>query len=118
MRNPRPAQPDHVRGHLDMLALAVLASGPLHGYAVLQALKDRSGGVIDLPEGTLYPALHRLEGAGLVASAWDTSSGRKRRVYTVTKRGRSVLTAEQTEWHQFVDAVQAVLRGAPWPTSA
>lgn len=101
-----------------MLALAVLASGPLHGYAVLQALKDRSAGVVDLPEGTLYPALHRLEEAGLVSSVWDTSSGRRRRVYTVTKRGRSVLTAEQNEWHQFVDAVQAVLRGAPWPTTA
>lgn len=101
-----------------MLALAVLADGPAHGYAVLQSLKDRSAGVVDLPEGTLYPALHRLEGAGLVASAWDTSTGRRRRVYTITKRGRSFLTAEQAEWHQFVDAVQAILRGAPWPTTA
>ena len=102
-----------------MLTLAVIADGPAHGYAVLEELKPRSGGVVDLPEGTLYPALHRLEGAGLLASDWDTSTGRKRRVYTVTKRGRSVLTAEQAEWHQFVDAVQAVLRGgAPWPEPA
>lgn len=119
MKVSKPAQPDHVRGHLDMLALAVLADQPAHGYAVLEVLKQRSAGVLDLPEGTLYPALHRLEAAGLVASAWDDSTGRRRRVYQVTKRGRSVLAAEQVEWHRFVDAVQAVLRGgAPWPTPA
>lgn len=101
-----------------MLVLAVLAEQPAHGYAVLEILKERSAGVVDLPEGTVYPALHRLEAAGLLASQWDRSTGRKRRVYTVTKRGQSVLSAEQTEWHRFVDAVQAVLRGgAPWPST-
>ncbi|MGH9014179.1 MAG: PadR family transcriptional regulator [Acidimicrobiia bacterium] len=118
MRPAQPAQPDHIRGHLDMLALAVLAEQPAHGYAVLEMLKERSAGVLDLPEGSLYPALHRLEAAGLLASEWDTSTGRKRRVYKVTKRGRSVLSAEQTEWHRFANAVQAVLRGgAPWPST-
>lgn len=102
-----------------MLALAVLAERPAHGYAVLETLKQRSAGVFDLPEGTVYPALHRLEAAGLLASEWDSSTGRRRRVYKLTKRGRSVLSAEQTEWHRFVEAVQAVLRGgAPWPSTA
>jgi transcriptional regulator len=111
------ASPDQVRGNLEMLLLAILSGGPMHGYSVVQELIDRSGAELDLPEGTIYPALHRLENQGLLASEWDTSSGRRRRVYSVTKRGRSVLKAKQTEWAGFVDAVAAVLRGAPWPAA-
>jgi PadR family transcriptional regulator, regulatory protein PadR len=112
------SSPDLVRGNLDMMLLAILAHGPSHGYAVLQRLRERSNTAFDLPEGTVYPALHRLEKAGLLASGWDESSGRRRRVYSVTKRGRSVLKTKQTEWAGFVQAVEAVLRGAPWPTPA
>src|SRR5262245_36600116 len=102
------AGPDQVRGNLDMMLLAVLAAGPGHGYAVLQQLRERSDAAFDLPEGTVYPALHRLEQAGLLASAWDATSGRRRRVYTLTKRGRSVLKTKQAEWSGFVHAVEAV----------
>jgi DNA-binding PadR family transcriptional regulator len=112
------APSDQVRGNLDMMLLAILADGPAHGYAVLQELRNRSATAFDLPEGTVYPALHRLEKAGLLASDWDKSTGRKRRVYSVTKRGRSVLKTKQVEWAGFVQAVEAVLRGAPWPTPA
>lgn len=101
-----------------MMLLAILAEGPAHGYAVLQQLRERSGAAFDLPEGTVYPALHRLEQAGLLASDWDKSSGRKRRVYSITKRGRSLSKTKQAEWASFVQAVEAVLRGAPWPTTA
>ena len=110
--------PDQARGNLDMLLLAIVADGPAHGYSVLQALRDRSAEVFDMPEGTVYPALHRLEKAGLLASDWDTSTGRKRRVYSVTKRGQSVLAAKRVEWGGYVQAVEAVLRGAPWPITA
>ncbi len=110
--------PDQARGNLDMLLLAILADGPDHGYSVLQALRGRSAETFAMPEGTIYPALHRLEKAGLLASDWDTSTGRKRRVYSVTKRGQSMLAAKRTEWAGYVQAVEAVLRGAPWPTTA
>src|SRR5205085_2476832 len=76
-----------LKGHLDMIVLAALAAGPAHGYAVIEEIKRRSGDAFDLPEGTVYPALHRLEDAGLLASRWETAeSGRRRRVYTLTKR--------------------------------
>ena len=61
---------ERLKGNLDLL-LSVLSSGPAHGYAIISALRDRSGGTFDLPEGTIYPALHRLEDAGLLASTWD-----------------------------------------------
>jgi PadR family transcriptional regulator, regulatory protein PadR len=88
-------KPDLVRGNLDMLLLAIVDDGPAHGYAILEALRVRSDEAIDLPEGTVYPALHRLEKAGLLASSWDTSSGRRRRIYRVTKRGTAALGAKQ-----------------------
>lgn len=110
--------PDLIRGNLDMLLLAILSREALHGYAVVDELRRRSGGVFDLPEGTVYPALHRLESAGLLASAWSTKSGRRRRVYKVTRRGVSVLAASKQEWAGFSSAIQAVLRGAPWTSPA
>ena len=62
---------ERLKGNLDLLLLSVLSSGPAHGYAIISALRDRSGGTFDLPEGTIYPALHRLEDAGLLVSTWD-----------------------------------------------
>ncbi len=109
---------DEVRGHLEMLLLAIVADGPAHGYALVEALRQRSAGRFDLPEGTVYPALHRLEAAGLLVSRWGDAAGRKRRVYELTKRGHSVLAARREEWAGFVASVQAILRGAPWPTTA
>ena len=81
---------EQLKGHLDALLLAVVAPEPLHGYAVIEALRARSDGKLALPEGTVYPALHRLERAGLLSSAWS-DSGRKRRVYSLTRAGEREL---------------------------
>lgn len=98
-----------LKGHLDLLLLALLADGGVHGYAVIQELRRRSGGVLDIPEGTIYPALHRLEDAGLLSSDWSTEEGRRRRVYDVTAAGRAALEREQVEWGEFSRAVDDVL---------
>ena len=96
-------------GHLDGMLLTIAADGPVHGYAAAQALKQRSGGVFDLPEGTIYPALHRLERAGLLQSGWSTASGRRRRVYRLTARGRRAVTRARGDWRRFSAAVEAVM---------
>ena len=99
-----------MRGHLDLLLLSVLDDiGPVHGYAVITALRDRSAGTFDLPEGTVYPALQRLERAGLVVSNWDETSPRRRRIYQVTAEGRAARAAKKREWSGFVLGVQAVI---------
>lgn len=100
---------ERLKGHLDLLLLSVLAAGPAHGYAIISALRARSEGTFDLPEGTVYPALHRLEDAGLLASSWADTEGRKRRVYALTTRGAAALAAERTEWKRFATGMQAVL---------
>jgi transcriptional regulator len=97
-----------LKGHLDALILAVLADGPLHGYAIIEEMKRRSSGSLSLPEGTVYPALHRLEHAGLLASAWSDGN-RRRRVYRLTPRGKRELGERRGEWRAFVRAVEAVL---------
>ncbi|HVI66212.1 MAG TPA: helix-turn-helix transcriptional regulator [Bradyrhizobium sp.] len=95
-----------LKGHLDMIVLAALAGAPAHGYAIIQEIRRRSGGAFDLPEGTIYPALRRLEKAGLLASRWVVAeSGRKRRVYTLTRRGRLALADHRAVWQRFIDAV-------------
>jgi PadR family transcriptional regulator, regulatory protein PadR len=98
-----------LKGHLDALILAVLGERPLHGYAVIEELRRRSEGAFDLAEGTLYPVLHRLEADGLLTSTWSAASGRRRRVYRLTRRGRAVLARRRQEWAGFVVAVDAVL---------
>jgi PadR family transcriptional regulator, regulatory protein PadR len=103
---------ERLKGNLDLLLLSVLAAGPAHGYAVITALRDRSEGTFDLPEGTIYPALHRLEEAGLLASSWARAEGRRRRVYGLTDKGAEALAAERTEWQRFAGGVRAVLG---WP---
>jgi PadR family transcriptional regulator PadR len=99
---------DAVRGHLDGLVLAVLASGPAHGYALIELLRERSGGFFELPEGSVYPALHRLERAGLAVSGWSEIGGRRRRVYELTPKGRRAMTERRTEWRSFATAMEAV----------
>ena len=98
-----------LKGHLDGLILAILAAGPLHGYAIIEELRRRSGGALDLPEGTIYPALHRLEGVGLLTSAWSDEAARRRRVYELTRRGRRELGVRRDEWRDFSNAVEAVM---------
>src|SRR5207245_6028979 len=99
-----------LKGHLDMIVLATLSTGPAHGYAVIQEIQRRSGGAFELPEGTIYPALHRLEQAGLLSSHWTTAeSGRQRRVYALTKRGTRALADQRVIWQRFVDAIGGLL---------
>ena len=98
-----------LKGYLDPLILAVLADEPLHGYAVIEELKARSGGELDLPEGTVYPALHRLERRGLLRSAWTRAEGRRRRIYRLTARGRRELVTRTREWRTFARVVDGVL---------
>jgi PadR family transcriptional regulator PadR len=102
-------RPEALKGHLDALLLAVVAKEPAHGYAILERLRDRSGGAFDLPEGTIYPALHRLEEAGLLSSRWAPGATRRRRVYEVTARGRRALGRRREDWRAFSHAVEAVL---------
>ncbi len=100
---------DTLAGQLDSLILATVAHDPAHGYAILQRLKQRSSGAFDLAEGTIYPALHRLERDGLLRSSWSIEAGRRRRVYQVTGSGRSSLASRRSEWQHFSRAVEAVL---------
>jgi PadR family transcriptional regulator, regulatory protein PadR len=100
---------ERLKGHLDLLLLSALSAGPAHGYAIISALRDRSEGTFDLPEGTIYPALHRLEDAGLLGSSWADAGGRRRRVYALTDKGVAALAAEQSEWRRFARGMQAVM---------
>jgi PadR family transcriptional regulator PadR len=102
---------ERIKGHLDLLLLSVLSAGPAHGYAIITALRNRSDGTFDLPEGTIYPALHRLEDAKLLESSWAEGEGRRRRVYALTHAGAEALAAERTEWRRFSAGVRAVVGG-------
>jgi transcriptional regulator len=100
-----------LKGHLELLLLAAIQPEPAHGYAIAEALRARSNGAFDLSEGTLYPALHRLEHAGLVTSRWSEVNGRRRRVYQLTAQGQKSLASRHGEWQDFSRAVQAVVGG-------
>ena len=104
---------DGTHGHLDLVLLGALAAGPGHGYAIITALKQRSAGVLDLPEGSVYPALHRLEDMGLVASDWAQSGGRRRREYRLTPQGVGALSSQRAEWARLSAAIGAVLGAVP-----
>jgi PadR family transcriptional regulator len=108
---------ESLKGHLDAMLLAALEHGPGHGYAVMETLRRESGGQFHLPTGTIYPALHRLERAGLVRSRWSVANGRRRRTYELTAAGRRALGAERTSWSEFARAVSAVLRATPRPVT-
>jgi PadR family transcriptional regulator len=101
-----------VKGHLDLLLLAELERGPGHGYALIERLRQRSAGAFDFPEGTIYPALHRLEKGGLLTSRWSTGVARRRRIYSMRRRGRTVLEDQLREWRLFARAVERVVGGA------
>lgn len=113
-----PMRPELLKGHLDTLLLAVLEPGPQHGYAVIEALRTSSAGALDLPTGTVYPALHRLERAGLIASDWETVRGRRRRAYHLTPSGHAALGEQRDVWNQFSAAVSAVLSRRAWPAAS
>jgi PadR family transcriptional regulator PadR len=98
-----------LKGHLDLLLLASVAGEPAHGYALVERLRERSGGTFDLSEGTVYPALYRLERAKLLTSRWSVKEGRRRRVYSLTGSGRRALAAQRREWTSFAAAVRGVV---------
>jgi PadR family transcriptional regulator PadR len=103
---------DLLRGHLDSLLLAALARAPGHGYEISQRLTRTTGGELRVNEGSLYPALHRLERGGLVTSAWSRGDGRRRRVYEITDAGRRAADESRREWAVFSAAVEKVMGAA------
>ncbi|HEY4007290.1 MAG TPA: helix-turn-helix transcriptional regulator [Pseudonocardia sp.] len=101
-----------LKGHLDALLLAVLEPAPAHGFAVMAELRRRTNGTVDLEGGTLYPALRRLEEAGLIAGTWTTGAGRRRREYELTELGRAALRTERSIWRDFVSTIGRALEPA------
>jgi DNA-binding PadR family transcriptional regulator len=100
---------ERLKGHLDLLLLRVVADRPAHGYEIVCALRERSNGTFDLPEGTVYPALHRLERQGALISDWDDSAGRRRRVYRISERGEAALARQLSEWQEFSGGVSRIV---------
>ena len=100
------------KGTLPTLILEALARETSHGYKIAQQIKERSQGVLDFKEGTLYPALHKLENDGLVESYEGVESGRPRRYYRITKKGRAALAKDREEWRELSRAVNMMLREA------
>jgi PadR family transcriptional regulator, regulatory protein PadR len=101
---------DLPQGTLDLLILKVIALGPVHGYAIAQRLEQVSRGVVQVPEGSLYPALHRLENRGLLAADWkETETGREAKFYRLTRKGLKQLEAETADWQRLIDAIGLIL---------
>jgi DNA-binding PadR family transcriptional regulator len=109
---------EELKGHLDAMLLAVLEDGPRHGYAVIEALRASTGGQLDLPTGTIYPALRRLEQAGLISGSWSVQGGRRRRDYRLTAAGQVALSGKRAGWRDFSAMVTAALEGRPCPDPA
>jgi PadR family transcriptional regulator, regulatory protein PadR len=100
---------DSYSGHLDLVLLAALKARPMHGYAIIDFVRQTSGGQFDYPEGTIYPALRRLEDDRLVQSRWSETDGRRRRVYQLTAAGAKALAAHKRSWERYRTAIEAVL---------
>jgi PadR family transcriptional regulator len=102
---------DLPQGTLDLLILKIVALGPVHGYGIAQRLQQVSRDVVQVPQGSLYPALHRLENRGLLAAEWtETQTGRDAKFYRLTRKGRAQLEMETTSWRRLTDAVALILR--------
>jgi PadR family transcriptional regulator PadR len=100
------------QGTLDLLVLRTVLDGPMHGYAIGRCIRDVSGGGLNVEEGALYPALHRLKKRRVLDAEWGiTDQGRRARFYSITEFGRARLESESARWSEHVDAVGAVLRG-------
>src|ERR1700736_4962614 len=108
-----PLEADLLQGTLDLLILQTLVLGPAHGHTIAHVIEHRSEEVLQVEHGSLYPALHRLEDRGWIASFWGTSeNNRKARYYRLTAAGRATLTEQTTRWQQLVHAINRVLRPA------
>ena len=108
-----PAKSDLLQGTLDLLILQVVALGPRHGYAIAQRLQQISQDILQVQQGSLYPALHRLEARGWLSAQWKaTDTGRDAKFYQLTRAGRRQLDAERANWARLAQAVTLVLRTA------
>jgi transcriptional regulator len=106
----KASKSDLPQGTLDLLILRVIALGPLHGYAIAQRLEQVSQGVLRVPEGSLYPALHRLENRGLLAANWkESETGREAKFYRLTRKGRRHLETEAASWQRLIEAIALIL---------
>ncbi|HEY7181630.1 MAG TPA: PadR family transcriptional regulator [Blastocatellia bacterium] len=106
----KQAKSDLPQGTLDLLILKVVALGPVHGYAIAQRLDQVSRGVVQVPQGSLYPALHRLENRGLLTADWKaTETGREAKFYRLTRQGRKQLETESQSWQRLTEAVDLIL---------
>jgi PadR family transcriptional regulator PadR len=104
-------KPDLPQGTLDLLILQIIALGPIHGYAIARRIQQISRDVLEVPQGSLYPALHRLENRKLLAATWKASeTGRDAKFYRLTTAGRTALEAESASWKQLAEAVRLILR--------
>jgi PadR family transcriptional regulator PadR len=104
---------EFLKGTLDMLVLKIVAAGSIHGYAISQRIQQISNDFFQVPQGSLYPALHRLEERGWLTAEWkDTSTGREAKFYKLTRQGRKQLETEVLNWEQLTDAVSMILRTA------
>jgi transcriptional regulator len=104
-------KPDALQGTLDLLVLKTLARGPQHGYGIVAHLQTVSDSALRVEEGSLYPALHRMEQAGWISASWEvTSHNRRARVYRLTRAGQKQLNTEEEKWRRLTDAVGRVLR--------
>ena len=105
-----PSKSDLPQGTLDLLILKVVALGPVHGYAIAQRLQQVSRDVVQVPQGSLYPALHRLENRGFLAANWkETETGREAKFYELTRKGRAQLETEAASWARLTEAVGLIL---------
>jgi DNA-binding PadR family transcriptional regulator len=95
--------------NVDLLLMGVLRRGPAHGYAIIAALRETSDGGFELAEGTIYPALHRMERAGLIESSVEPAQGRRRRTYALTARGRKEFATQRRAWQSYVAKMQTVI---------
>jgi transcriptional regulator len=112
-RGAPPLDADLLQGTLDLLILQTLVLGPAHGHTIAYAIEHRSDEVLQVEHGSLYPALHRLENRGWIASAWGASeNNRKARFYRLTARGRKQLARQTSRWNQLVSAINQILRPA------
>src|SRR6266478_5457072 len=106
-----PPKSDLPQGTLDLLILKVIALGPVHGYAIAQRLQQVSLDVVQVPQGSLYPSLHRLENRGLLAADWkETETGREAKFYRLTRKGRAQLEMEAASWRRLTEAVGLILK--------
>ncbi len=104
---------DLIKGSIDSLLLSLIGQQPMYGYQIIKEIEGRSQGYFQFKEGTLYPALHRLEGAGLVVGRWQVlSGGRRRRYYYITEKGHSILIEKTAQWQDFFAAMNMIIRPA------